>query len=366
MKLTVGVCICYMAACLWFFLEKQACGRARKQLRHVIHVGGIRGKTSVCRMLDAVLRQQYAVVTKTTGTAPRIIGVDGVDRPLRRIGPANIREQIRLLLHAGRTDAEVLIAECMAVAPDLQTVSQRDILKGDIVIITNVRHDHMFELGETLDEIAESLCAVLPENGTVFTADAHYFPLFEERCRQRNSRAVFCPVGGDGDENAAIVRQVAAFIGLDSASAADGLSNVQQDFGVSRLYRMKNGEGEEIFFLNLFSVNDPQSTLHQLNRYRKADQAVYFLYNSRGDRPDRLLLFIRHFFPAANGAGIFLMGDGMPLAQRLLRRAGVEAQIVRQWRSMPVPKGTLLVGVGNIKGIAYRMVETLDREGSKT
>ena len=43
----------YLAFLLW---EKWANDRALRSFRHVIHVSGIRGKTGVCRLLDAHLR----------------------------------------------------------------------------------------------------------------------------------------------------------------------------------------------------------------------------------------------------------------------------------------------------------------------
>ena len=59
----------YLAFLLW---EKRANDRALRSFRHVIHVSGIRGKTGVCRLLDAHLRGAgLRVFTKTTGSPSR-------------------------------------------------------------------------------------------------------------------------------------------------------------------------------------------------------------------------------------------------------------------------------------------------------
>ena len=46
----------------------------RKTFKHVIHVNGTRGKSTITRLIDAGLRNcGYRVFSKTTGTIPTII-----------------------------------------------------------------------------------------------------------------------------------------------------------------------------------------------------------------------------------------------------------------------------------------------------
>ena len=60
----------YLAFLLW---EKQANDRALRSFRHVIHVSGIRGKTGVCRLLDAHLREPASGYSpKPPGLSPPI------------------------------------------------------------------------------------------------------------------------------------------------------------------------------------------------------------------------------------------------------------------------------------------------------
>ena len=157
-------------------LEAYQVKRDRALLQHVVYVNGIRGKSTVTRMIAAGLKSGgWSVFCKTTGTVPRLIGTDGVERPLRRRGKANIREQARVMRMAVREHAQVLVIECMAVDPFLQEISQRKIVRSDIGVITNVRLDHTEEMGLTLEEICDSLSRTIPEHGILYTADTQFW-----------------------------------------------------------------------------------------------------------------------------------------------------------------------------------------------
>ena len=156
------------AAGLW--LESRAAARSRAALRHVVHVNGTRGKSTVCRLIEAGLRAGgVRVFCKTTGTDPMTINVAGVEEPLRRRGKANIKEQVGILRRAAAENAQVLVIECMALQPEYQRCAQHRILQADVGVITNVRHDHADVMGAALPEIADTLCNTVPQNG-IFSA----------------------------------------------------------------------------------------------------------------------------------------------------------------------------------------------------
>lgn len=347
----------YLAWLLW---EGYANRRARRTFRHVIHVNGIRGKTATCRLIDAQLRQAgFKVFTKTTGTAPLYIDTSGAEHPIRRRGPANIIEQAAILRRARREGAEILVVECMAVAPELQRVAQEKIVQGDWNVITNVRYDHVFEMGERLEDIAHSLSAVIPRSGVLFTGDENFFPFFEEQCRAAGTQAVLCRGGeGVGSENLAIAQSIARRLGVPQERLL-GAEDCRQEFGACKRYPL--GERQ---FLNLFSANDPQSSLLLLREQFPQPGELTLIYNHRLDRPDRLLLFIRYFFPYVSCQKLIVMGGGRRLARRLLRRAGLEAETAPSWRAALERADTPLVaGIGNIKGWACQMICALE-EGS--
>ena len=150
--------------------EDRRVRRDRARLTHVVYVNGIRGKSTVTRLIDAGLRAGgWKVFCKTTGTVPMTIGTDNVERPLVRRGRANIKEQIKVLRRAAGEGAQVLVVECMAVDPALQAVSQDRMVRSDIGVITNVRLDHTAEMGQTLEEICDALSNTIPRGGRLFT-----------------------------------------------------------------------------------------------------------------------------------------------------------------------------------------------------
>ncbi|MCR4629316.1 MAG: poly-gamma-glutamate synthase PgsB [Clostridium sp.] len=368
-------------------LENEFNRRALSSFRYVIHVNGIRGKTSTCRAIDAALRTHYRTFTKTTGTDAAYIGVDGTEHPVRRFGPANIHEQIRTIRKARREGAEILILECMAVRPDLQKIAQDRILQSKISVITNVRYDHTFEMGDTLPEIAESLSAVIPDHGILISADPLAAEYWGEKCRLRGTRLITCPSTDTAAENAGIALAVAQVLGIPETDAKEGLTHIKQDFGIRRVYDLgsftvnhaDNLAGKSavrpVFFLNLFSANDPQSTESNLkDELYHAPAEVIFLYNHRLDRPDRAILFAKHFVPLHRDARWFISGKGGALAARLFREAGAEnirilgnkeltpemlRNMIRTVKSECAPR-ILITGIGNIKGPAYHLIETLE------
>lgn len=344
---------------LYLVWEKWANDRYLAGFRHVIHVNGIRGKTGVCRLIDATLRSAgYKVFTKTTGSTPLIIDTAGREYPLRRRGPPNIHEQLRVIRRAHREGAEILILECMAVAPELQRTSQERIVRGDLNVITNVRYDHAYAMGGTLDEIAESLAGTLPRDGVLFTADEAYFDFFSRRCQDLGSQAVLCrPQEPARDENEAIALAVGLRLGAKAEDFRQGLEGYREDFGANKRYTVHGRP-----FLNLFSANDPQSTRLLLDRYGGSDADTTIVYNNRMDRPDRVELFARYFFPGLTYRRVAVIGESRALACRLLRKAGVaNVEAVRRWDDVFRPGETgPVVGVGNIKGEVYDILVDLE------
>ena len=98
---TVLACLAYL---VWLILENHLARKHRRAIGHVIHVNGIRGKSSVSRLIDAGLRAGgLRVLTKTTGTCPELIHTNGSQTPLARRGRPSIKEQLRILrLAAGQ------------------------------------------------------------------------------------------------------------------------------------------------------------------------------------------------------------------------------------------------------------------------
>jgi len=150
------------------WLERRARDRAWRSIPIRVHVNGTRGKSTVTRLIWSALREAgIATVAKTTGTEPRLLLPDGSERPVRRLAPASIREQLQLLRAARRHRARAVVAECMAIDPELQWVSERRMLHASIAVVTNVRPDHVEVMGESEASIAGCLANMIPPGGLV-------------------------------------------------------------------------------------------------------------------------------------------------------------------------------------------------------
>src|SRR5512147_1798606 len=94
-----------------------------------VHVNGTRGKSSVTRLIAGGLRASgRRTFAKTTGTMARMILPDGSETDVFRVGRPNIIEQTRIVRRAQEERADVLVIECMAVAPELQPLTERRLI----------------------------------------------------------------------------------------------------------------------------------------------------------------------------------------------------------------------------------------------
>src|SRR5262245_61858103 len=153
-------------------IERQRHQRSLGRIPIRILVNGIRGKSSITRLVAGALRGGgLRVVAKTTGTAARYIHPDASEEPVyRTFGIANVIEQVGIVLRAAAERPDVLVVECMAVQPALQELSQHKLIRSTIGVLSNVREDHLDEMGPTTDDVARSLARAMPAGGVCVTA----------------------------------------------------------------------------------------------------------------------------------------------------------------------------------------------------
>ena len=214
--------------------------RDRQALRHVIYVNGTRGKSTVTRMIAAGLTAGgHRVLCKTTGTLPIAIHPDGRQELIERRAPANIREQLRYLHKAAQEKADILVIECMALQPEYQRVSGRNMLRCDVGVITNARLDHMDVMGGTRAEILDCLMEMLPQKGLIFTAERDFPDQLAARAERLHSTltisdpASIAHIPGarelDFPENVALALDVCAGLGVDRLTAFEGVKAFVRD-----------------------------------------------------------------------------------------------------------------------------------------
>ena len=363
MYFTAFACLAYLA---WLMWERRRACRDRAALRHVVHVNGIRGKSSVSRLIDAGLRAGgFRVFTKTTGTCPAIIGVDGCENPLHRRGKPSIKEQLHILGLAAMQNADVLVIECMAVLPEYQKTSEDEMLRADIGVITNVRLDHPDEMGATLDEIAEALSNTIPERGRLFTGEATYRDFFADRARKKGTSVVlsdgsdFAAEEIDFAENVSLALAVCEHVGVERGKALAGMRHYRRDPGAFSVETMAGKHDSRIVFLNALAANDPMSSERILDRVERQglmeSGKKILLVNNRHDRPARLRQFVdfavkhEHRFDR-----IVVAGDCMPLMRRALIKRGIAPERIVSMRDLSaladLEGDAVVFAVGNIVG----------------
>lgn len=274
-----------------------------------IHVNGIRGKSTVTRLIAGALREAgVETVAKTTGTAAAVILPDGTERPLRRRGAASILEQIDVIARFVRPETRALVIECMALKPAYQAVAERSMVRSTIGVITNVREDHQDVMGDTLVEIARSLMSTCPRNGVLVTAEQSptVLAVMREEAEQRHTQLVVVDPASIADEqmarfpylafkeNVAIALAVARLAGVhDRQAALTGMVAANPDPGVTRVRTFRE-RGRDLTWANLFAVNDRESAVvvvAQMVQGLPEGTTTVGILNNRLDRGRRALQF---------------------------------------------------------------------------
>jgi gamma-polyglutamate synthase len=273
-----------------------------------IHVNGIRGKSTVSRIIAGALREGGCItVGKSTGTAAAVINRHGEDEPIHRKGPATILEQIEVVKKYVTPDVQALVIECMALKPQYQETSERRIVRSNIGVLTNVREDHQDVMGETLPEIARSLLSTCPKNGVLITAERNpeILKVINEVAGKRRTMVIEALAEWVTDEelakfdyiafkeNVAIALAVSQLAGIPRDVAFRGMWAADPDPGV---LRMKELEilGKRVTWANLFAVNDRESmsvAMEKLVPYITNDTTTVGILNNRADRERRAVQF---------------------------------------------------------------------------
>ena len=362
----------------YLLFEKINLDKNRKNLKYIIHINGIRGKSTVSRLIDAGLRAGgYKVFTKTTGTSPRIIDADAKEFEINRQGKANIREQIKAINWASKEKAEILILECMAVKPELQYICENKILNSNIAAITNVRKDHLDEMGDNLDKIAESLSNTIPKKAIFFTTDQNYFNFFKNKCEKKETKAVLSKNIQneyweiDFPTNIALAIDICKYLNIDKKVALEGMKSYHKDPGSLKILTYLNKKNFRIFFVNTLAANDPDSTEIILDRVSTKtywNNERYLLVNNRVDRLSRLEQFVTFTIKFENKFDkILISGENKNLFYKYLLKNGMDKNriiiLLDEEYFENIEEDSLIFAVGNICRLGKKLVDYFEERG---
>lgn len=348
-----------------------------------IHVNGTRGKSSVTRLIAAGLRAGgYRTVGKATGTLPRFIDLGGEELPVFRIGKANIREQINIFAWAAKRKAQAIVIECMAVQPRLQFVTERLMVRANIGVITNVRHDHLDVMGPGLEDVAEALSSTVPWKAVLLTAEHNpaCLAILGKRCNERKSTLIEVKEENASEEdmkgfsylehreNVALALAVCSQVGVDKKKALSGMYQCRPDPGVFRISRAQR-DGKEIVFANAMAANDPDSTLSIWRKVvtDEADgQKVIVLVNARHDRMQRSEQLAELMAKSLPASHYILVGSSTFIIRQKAGRLGLGLDKVIDMGGVSMPqvvdklwkltdRSAMVFAIGNIATIGLEL-----------
>lgn len=349
-----------------------------------IHVNGTRGKSSVTRLVAAGLRAGgVRTFAKTTGTAPRVIDADGKDRIIHRLRLPSIGEQVRLLRYFAGEKPDAVVMECMAVQPQYQWIAEHQMVKSHIGVITNVRPDHLEEMGPTEDDVAYSLSNTIPIGGIFITGEDQKPELLKSISKQNKSKFIRSDETSitkkelesfsylEHPSNIAVALDVCKQAGVERGIALAGMHKVQPDVGALIVWTLSSGE--KIFkFINGMAANDPVSTLQIWkvisDRYSSDKESCVF-FNSRDDRPVRTKQMIELTLKDIKPKNFIIRGDKLDNIigkfshyspstniQTLSLNESIKTSIALIKK---LPNNTLIYAIGNQVGVGQTLLESI-------
>ena len=363
------------------------------KIRVRIHVNGTRGKSSVTRLIAAGLRAGgLRTCAKTTGTLARMILPDGREYPIFRPSRPNVIEQLRIVRAAANLEADVLVIECMAVQPILQSLCESAFVRATHSVITNARPDHLDVMGPRDEDVARALAATVPAGGTIYTAEPKHTDIIKFAAEDRQSQLSVVSTDDiaaitsdelsgfsylEHAENVATALKVCADLGVDRRTALTGMWAATPDPGVLTAFEL-SFFGRHIVFVNAFAANDPDSTeriwRQVRQRFKDIDRRI-IVVNCRSDRPDRSQQLGWLASKSLDADHFVLMGDGTYIFGKSAVDAGIEQSRIHYAEGLtveevfeivadltsgdrPAPGGpkALVIGIANIGGLGLELV----------
>lgn len=354
-------------------------------------VNGTRGKSSVTRLITGGMQKGgIRTLGKTTGTKPRLIFPDGSERPISRAGKANIIEQLMVFRRAIGLQVQAVVTECMAVLPPNQVIMQKQLVRSTVGVITNVRADHLDEMGPGMPDVARSLAQTIPERGVVYTCEQIHLPVLQRIAQEKEAETVLVTPEKVSDElmkpfsyiehkeNVALALAVCSHLGVPPEVALEGMYAAQPDPGVLRIFSIQHYE-KAIEFVNAFAANDPDSYIliwDMLKPLFTKEKTVIVIVNCRQDRVQRTESLADLITRKLSADYFILVGEStLPLYNRALHHGLPAARMFDFGGRTPeevfqkvvsfAEQKAIIIGVGNVVGFGEEMVMNFTNRGKE-
>jgi len=386
--------VCVFVFVVYLLTEQYFLGRKTKKIPLRICVTGTRGKSSVTRFISACLGESgMPVLAKTTGSKPCLIFPDGNEKEIIRRGRTSILEEKMVLKIATTSKVQAVVLEMMSIHPESLKTEVLRMLKPHILVVTNIRLDHLDAMGNTKEDIARCFASAIPRKSTVFIPEEEFYPVFRQKAEKSRSKIILVPQNGleyvpkpskkvpihGFEQNIRLAVAVADFLGIDRDKTHRAVVGAHPDFGGLKVWKLgKESFMREWYFVSAFSANDPESTKKVLEKLEGRgvfkEKKRIGLLNLRQDRGDRT---IQWFHALREGDDflfdrLILMGEhALVLRNRLKNRLKAAITVLRTKKPEELTarlfdleeKEAVVIGIGNMGGMGQRLVNYWERIG---
>ena len=269
----------------------------------------------------------------------------------------------------------------MAVQPQYQWIAEHQMVKSHIGVITNVRPDHLEEMGPTEEDVARSLCNTVPVESILITGEDEKPEILNEVASRNGSKFIKSDEStiskSDLDKfnymehpsNIAVALDACEKAGVSRDKALRGMHKVQPDVGALIAWNLKI-DNKKIRFVNGMAANDPVSTLQIWHFIMKrfddiGDTCVFF--NSREDRPSRTKQMIELAFKELKPNYFIIRGDKVQKTidhlssqssktkTSVINLEGPLDMLIDSFKILP--QNTLIYAIGNQVGAGQKILE---------
>lgn len=372
--LSIGLIIALIAIIIVLLvIESIMHNRRLKTIPLRISVTGTRGKTSVTRILAAILRESgKSVLAKTTGTEAIYILPDGSEQNIKRFGAVNIIEQKKLVRKASKSGVECMISEVMSIHPENHRLESQKLLKPDYTIITNLRPDHLD--AAPANEMWKLYANDIYPESTVIIPASELNDSLKQVIIEKKVNLITVDDTSHSIQNQHIASKLASILGCSDKHIQFGINSFRMDKGETLGYRFKNGSNE-VIFINSFAANDPISSSLIIDEISSTKYWPGFsiigllsLRTDRGERSQQWLSFFKE-----GGAGrfeqLFCLGTHAGSFKRSLNNADIirstDPKEITEKIIESCNKSCLIFGLANIGGLGFKLAGYWEKEGEK-
>lgn len=387
---------------IYLGVESYFIQRRIKKIPARIAVSGIRGKSSITRLIASGLRGGgFWVMAKTTGSRPVLIYPDGREEEIRRRGPASILEQKKLLRLAVAEGVDFLVSEMMSIQPECLGAEGRYLLRPRVMVLSNFRVDHTEFLGHDKEEVARRIMAAIPAGTVVFLPEEELRPWMTILARKKGFELKVVGISSkvaslsellpysEFEPNLHLALAVLEYVEIPEARIRLAWSRLHPDYGRLRVWKIKYNKNRFFYFVSLFAANDPESSLlalefitHKMGWQENPKIGLLSLRADRGDRTAQWADFLKS--GKANFLETLVLTGPGARALRLKIRKSLEkvgrdiqliltrrpeaslGEIIRiveecQKTRPDACQDSLVFGLGNIGGFGSQLIDYLER-----